>query len=349
MMLNVPLLTQRGLRLFTGRKTFKELCDRQWIVHPSEKAVAPPAIYLDGALEHVTGAQPETTLAYEIQQVFGGPKEHIATTAYQLRDVHLVDGYLYKASMKLPLTTAKESLLRSSQAAAMSQAALACTLTSNRYFGHWITDGLTMNLAAAQLAPAVTTAQIETSHQIDYRRLFNVHATMMTNASFKQLIILEDFGQNSYKRDRYHHMRSQLRQTFPPSASPGVMLLRGTSGVQRVLVNEQEVAKFLHNQGFTILDPQTLSASEIVQQTLGAKVVVGVEGSQLIHGLFTLADRGTILTLQPPYRFNSVFKDYTDCLELNYAFVVGKQVEGGFEIDVNALGKTLDKLSLTLA
>ena len=349
MMLNVPLLTQRGLRLFTGRKTFKELCDRQWTVHPNEKAVAPPAIYLDGALERVTGAQPESTLAYEIQQVFGGPKEHIATTAYLLRDVHLVNGYLYKASMKLPLTIAKESLFQSAKPERVSQAALACTLTSNRYFGHWITDGLTMNLAAAQLAPAVTTAHSETAHQIDYRRLFNVHATMMTTAYFNQLIILEDFGQNAYKRDRYNRMRSHLRQAFPTATKPGVMLLRGTSGVQRVLLNELDVANFLHKQGFTILDPQALSVSEIVQQTLGAKVVVGVEGSQLIHGLFTLVDRGTILTLQPPYRFNSVFKDYTDCLELNYAFVVGREVEGGFEIDLNDLEKTLDKLSLTLA
>ncbi len=109
-------------------------------------------------------------------------------------------------------------------------------------------------------------------------------------------------------------------------------------------VNEDEVAEFLKNQGFAIINPSRISASEIVRQTLGAKLIVGVEGSQLTHGLFSMADDGTLLTLQPPYRFNNVYKDYTDCLGMKYAFVVGKEVADGFEINLEDLARTLDKI-----
>jgi len=49
--------------------------------------------------------------------------------------------------------------------------------------------------------------------------------------------------------------------------------------------------------------------------------------------------------LQPPDRFNNVFKDYTDCLGLNYSFVVGHPVAGGFEIRIEDLVRTLDIVS----
>jgi len=132
-----------------------------------------------------------------------------------------------------------------------------------------------------------------------------------------------------------------------PSRQSGqkVMLLRGNSGTKRSLVNENEIAEFLSSQGFVIVDPQKMSVDEILFETLGAEIVVGVEGSQLAHGLFPLGAAGTILTLQPPDRFNNVFKDYTDCLGLNYSFVVGNPVTGGFEIRIEDLARTLDMVS----
>lgn len=347
-MLNLPLLKQRGLRLLSKRRSFKDLCDKQWILCPGASALSQSAIYLDGALDKVTGAQPETTLAYEIQQVLGGPKEHAPTTAFQLRNACLVGGYVYKDNLKLPLTLAKESILHQDEPEFISEAALACTLASNRYFGHWMTDGLTLTLAAQQLATAVTTVETPTPHQVDYSNLFNIHPVAVTNAQFKTLTIIEDFGQNLFKRERYEYLRSQLKCQDSKSANSGVMLLRGNSGAHRNLVNEMALADFLRRQGFVILNPQTSSVQEIVQQTLGARIVVGVEGSQLVHGLFTLGAGGTILTLQPPYRFNSVYKDYTDCLALHYAFVVGRSVENGFEISLDDLARTLEKIDATV-
>ncbi len=55
-----------------------------------------------------------------------------------------------------------------------------------------------------------------------------------------------------------------------------------------------------------------------------------------------LKDKGTVITLQPPYRFNNFTKDWADCLGMNYGFVVGDPAEDGFRIDVNDVLRTID-------
>ncbi|BAS58169.1 hypothetical protein NIES2135_24450 [Leptolyngbya boryana NIES-2135] len=344
-MLNLALLNQRGLRLLTGRKTCEDLCVKQWTLSPSKKFFSPSAIYLDGELHKVTSVQEDTTYTAELQRVQEGVKEYAATIVYQLQDVTIYDGYMYKGAMKYPLTTAKESFFRSGELENIPEAALACTFVGNLYFGHWVRDDLTLTLAAQQFAQAVRTAQKLTNHQQEYSHLLNIHSTPVSKARIKELTIFEDFGQNQYKRERYEYIRSKFSSLSSHQTVEGVMLLRGNPRVQRLLVNENQIAEFLRNQGFIIVDPEKTSATEIVRQTLGAKIVVGVEGSQLAHGLFTLRESGAILTLQPPYRFNNVYKECADCLGLKYSFVVGKQVANGFEISLEDLARTLDMIS----
>jgi hypothetical protein len=262
--------------------------------------------------------------------------------------VQIHNGYIYKKAMKVPLTTARESFFYSEKIEDIPKAVLACTLFGNRYFAHWMTDDVTLFLAAQQLGKPIRTSQTLTTHQIQYSTLLDIYETQVTNARCQELILINDFGQNKFKRERYEYIRSKLKSLSPLQSVKGVMLLRGHSGVSRYLINENEVAQFLDNQGFTIIDPEKLSAKEIVSQTIGAKIGVGVEGSQLVHGLFTMEEQGGLLTLQPPYRFGNLFKDYTDCLGLRYSFVVGTQIANGFKIDIEELARTLDKLNSSL-
>ena len=211
-----------------------------------------------------------------------------------------------------------------------------------------MTDDVILALAARQLATPVRTSQTLTPNQIEYSNIFEINSIPVTQAKFKELIILEDYGQNQYKRERYEYIRAKLKPLGSSPASPGVMLLRGKSGISRYLVNENEVAEFLRNQGFTIIDPEKTPAREIARQAVGTKIIVGVEGSQLANGFVTVAEDGVILTLQPPYRFNNVYKGRADCLGLKYAFVVGKETANGFEINVEDLARTLDEINSRL-
>jgi len=279
-----------------------------------------------------------------MERIRGIRREHAATIAYRIRDAQILDGYLYKGAMKYPLVNTKESLFGSSVTDYLPKAALACTWCGNRFFSHWMTDDLTLTLAAQQLAEVIAVARKPYSHEPEYRRLFGIQAPTVTRVQCGELIMIDDFGQNRFKRERYEFLRSRLKVLEPLHKSQGIMIRRGTLGVPRILTNEAEIERFLETQGFTIIDPDSLSATELVRQTLGANVIVGIEGSHIVHGLFSMADNGTLCILQPPYRFNNVFKDYTDCLGMGYAFVVGKDVPNGFMIEVEDLARTLNKI-----
>ena len=350
-MMNITPIRRRILRILDGRiKTYQEMSEKHWILCPSESSTSPPAIYLDKELQKVTAVLKETSYDLEMERIGGVRREHAATIAYSIRDVQILDGYVYKGAMKHALVTTKEPLFGQSVTDYLPKAALACTWCGNRYFGHWMTDDITLNLAAQQLAEAITSAKKPYSHEPEYRRLFGIQARTVTRVKCGELIIINDFGQNRFKRERYEFLRDRLRLLEPVQKSHGIMIRRGGKlGVQRVLTNEAEIEQFLETQGFTIIDPEGLSATEIVRQALDAKVVVGIEGSHIVHGLFSMADSGTLCILQPPYRFNNVFKDYTDCLGMRYAFVVGKSVPNGFMIELEDLARTLNRIQTLIA
>ncbi|SCA64267.1 hypothetical protein SCG7086_DF_00050, partial [Chlamydiales bacterium SCGC AG-110-P3] len=76
-----------------------------------------------------------------------------------------------------------------------------------------------------------------------------------------------------------------------------MFLRRGRSGAERGFVNEDAVAEFLESIGFRIVDPESLTVDELVDQTLGAQYVIGCEGSHMSHSILTIALSGTMICL----------------------------------------------------
>jgi capsular polysaccharide biosynthesis protein len=124
------------------------------------------------------------------------------------------------------------------------------------------------------------------------------------------------------------------------------MLLRGTSGELRRLVNEDAIADSLRRRGFDVIDPIRLSADEVIRRCVGARVVVGVEGNHLAHGAVTVADGGAFLVIQPPNRFHHLFKDFCDMMSVRYGFVVGTRTGQGddFIADPDQINRLLDQM-----
>ncbi|MER3434232.1 MAG: glycosyltransferase family 61 protein [Leptolyngbya sp. ERB_1_1] len=342
--LNRTALKRYSLRLLLGKQSYSDLCDTQRLLCKAEEKSTPSALFLEGDLENVTAVQPNTTFERELKRVLGGKVEIPASIVYPLKDVTLIQGYLYKGALKEPLVTTPEDWLISNETVELNEATLACSYCGNLYFGHWMRDDLTVGLLARQFAPAVRTHQVLTQHQTEYSEVTDIKPTPMSQAHFQQLYVFDDSAQNELKRQRYQTIRAMFRNLSNSiSSHPGILLLRGNSGAKRILTNETEVADYLQKQGFTMIDPEKTSALEIIQQSLGARIVVGVEGSQLAHGIFSMADQGGILTLQPPYRFNNIYKEYADCLEMKYGFIVGEQVEDGFQINLDRLDQLLHR------
>lgn len=338
------MLRRYIFRIF-GNQTISEICDREWIISPSCVSYAPSAIWLPGEIEKITGYGPDTNIEHERLRINGGHREHAATIARVLRNADIYGGYIYKNAAKIQIGIQAERLLRNSHSTeTKDSAALACSLNDSQYFGHWITDGIPLLMAGRELAPPIRNSNPMTPHQKEYLSILEMSYDSFTEGRIRELIIIEDFGQNQYKSDRYNKIRSRFYNPRLRSAHPGAIILRGTSGntLNRILINEKQIADYLKSIGFKIINPEQQSVKEIIEAISGARIVVGVEGSQLAHALFPMAQEGTLLVLQPPYRFNNVHKDYTDCMNLKYAFMVGDACDGGFNISMDNLKKTLD-------
>jgi hypothetical protein len=351
MSINVPLIRRSLWRLLSNR-AIGELCEKEWIIAPACVTNTRPALYLPGSLDRITASSATSTLELEMRRIKGGRTEHAATIARSLTDAVLCDGYIYKKAGKIAMSIKKEKFFIDAPPPDEKKelAVVACGLTDIQFFGHWMTDGIPLLMAARELGPPVRNSEPLTGHQQEYLSMLNLAYDPFQCGTIDKLIVLEDYGQNEYKKERYRTIRTRLREFGPKTTCPGALLLRGTSGKitpdangnRRVLVNEHEIATYLQSIGFRLIDSTKHSAREIVENTLGARIIIGVEGSQIPHGLFTMADKGALITILPPFHFNNVLKGQTDCMEMLYAFTVGEVCREGFILPLDTLKKTLD-------
>lgn len=123
-----------------------------------------------------------------------------------------------------------------------------------------------------------------------------------------------------------------------------MFLFRGTTGAARTLANEEEVAEALRPLGIIPVHPERMSLADLSRALWGARLVVGVEGSQMFHGLYTAAEGAAFLALMPPARFGNILKNYTDCLGMNYGFVVGEPQGTTFSVRLDEVFRVIDLL-----
>lgn len=350
-MINSSLIQQGALRLIQGRKTYREACDSQQIISPAQEYQSLPAFFLEEDLTKIKGVPSDSTYAGEASRLDIETKRCEATIAYHFSDVDIIQGYVYKGAMKYPFVDAQQSWFSQHQTTHISKALIASNIYTCRYFGHWVTEALPLELAAEILeVSAIAPAQKFYKHESEYRSLLGLAPLAVSKAKCKQLMILDDIAPNQFKRERFLEIRKRIRSKVKPMHSHhGVMFLRKQSGSKRVLVNEMEVANFLRSQGFIVIDAEMMTATDVMRQVLEAKLVISVEGSQLVPAIYGLSETGTILALQPPNRFATSHKEFTDCLGMHYGFLVGDQVENGFQINISALSKLLDKIDIGMS
>jgi hypothetical protein len=333
----------------TAIEAVEDACIESWIVEPALKQIVQPAIYLPRDLDRVTDAIEFSNLQREMESLKAAVRDHAATIAYRFRNVSVVGGCLYSGRWRERLMTRKRAEAGTVPEERMTTGVVACSWCGNHYFGHWITDDLPLHLAAEAIGHPFILKRKSYLHEPGYRRLLNTWCDQVACTRFDEVLVLRDFGQNAYKRKRYEILRNRLKEQFWPVGAKRVLLRRGSLGMSREIVNAPEFESYLRAQGFTIVEPEQLTPSELVEQTIGAEVVIGVEGSQIPHALLTMADRGVLCCLQPPYRFANTCKGYTDCLDMRYAMLVGYAAPGGFHIDLNDLGRLLEKIDTELA
>ena len=343
-------MLRRGIRrLLAGRHIdIRELASRSWTLCPIESARSPPAIYLPGAMDKIIALSPWRSRIVEDGMVRGGPGEHAASSGHLLENVDLVGPCLYAGAAKGQPGYGPEPRLIQGLGPRqdLADAHLITGYTGSRFFGTLMLDDFPLALLPGTLDSCITMTSQPYAHEAGYRRLFALPAAQhVLRGRIRRLVIYTDFAQNSLKEKRYRTLRDNLRKALSGSAvrpAPGIYIRRGIEGERRILVNESAVERALEERGFRVIDLTCMDAETIARESLDARIVVGVEGSHLSHGIFSAHDAATFLVLQPPQRFAMAYKEFTDRMDMRFAFLVGDPDPGGFTVSIDELQRLLD-------
>ncbi|MEO7336124.1 MAG: glycosyltransferase family 61 protein [Caldimonas sp.] len=326
---------------------YRKVAKKRWLVEPASTTQNRPAIFDMSALPRVTGVAPDSTYEFQLERLTRAVTHHPPTYAYQLVDVVMAQGNFFKWNMVYPIVGGRMPAVGAVDSPEIAAGVLATTYLGNKFFGHWLIDDVPLSKACAGMGTLyghVGTDNVLSAHQQEYSRLLDYRVDHLHDAFFRELVILDQRHETASKAANYRWMRDAIRAGRKPRTNPGVMILRRASGIQRVLLNEDEIAEVLASRGFTIVDPMVRSVAEVIDDCLDARVVIGVEGSALAHGFFSMDPSGTLFTLQPTFKFDHFWRDRCDCVGTRYAVLLGDAAEGGFRIDPHELLGMLDAL-----
>ncbi|MFN0242259.1 MAG: glycosyltransferase 61 family protein [Planctomycetota bacterium] len=339
-----PLLHALCRPLRLARTDLGASARKTWTIAPGLRTRRRRAHYLDGQLERVIATHRETSMPYEIARLSDGFVDHAPTIGFSFANARLLDGCLYAGRLRYVTSDKRPAYLDLRGVEARELGVLSSSYIGNRYFGHWMTDDSTLQRAARRIGPPIAGVRPSYVHREGYERILDLGRDFVERARFDELVVIDDHGMNP---DRVARLR-ELRACFAPyrAAQPatGVYIRHGKSGEPRHLQGEAEVEACLARRGFVSIEPESMTPEQVVRVLSGASTVVGLESSAMAPGILALADGGAWLNLLPPERFNNIFKDYLDALEMHYGFVVGQPVDGGFRLDTGEIERTLDLL-----
>ena len=336
------------LRRLAGqaRRPFYDLAVESWQVSPAEKVVIEPGIWLPDQIQQIAqtefGALPDI-----LAQMRGDPAEPTPPTmGYRFQDVDFVDGVLHARGGEMHLRKRKGRGLSYARPRQAISGALYESWIGDRWFGNWLMNDCLAYPLAEQAGHPVTSARPRGGHVGRYEQLLGMAPQRIGDVHFDELVLFDDLHNNQGRRDRAQGNRLRLLAGRQPEPLPGVFIFRGATGDARLLENEAEIAERLEVEyGFRTLYIDRDDADRMVE-TLGAtRLVVGVEGSQLAHGVIAMPPGGTVLTLQPADRVTTSLKLLTDCWRQRFAMVVGAGTAGGFRVEWDQLRRTMDLIS----
>lgn len=311
---------------------------------PAVDRLQAAAIALPDEFDRVLAVQAETTLKTELERVTEGNRRHRSTIAYRLDNAVLAEGTLYYQGGYDVIRGKSSGMLLPSDSDEFAEMQLCTSYVIDRYFGHWLTDGLCLEVLAEQRSlPALTLKRTPWMHERGYRDVCSLEAVRSNNARVGRLWVVDDRGFNDGWMRRIQELRLRARSPIGRNRAKGVMLTRGTLGAHRNLVNSEEVHKALGRLGFEIVYPEIETPRTLGEKLSEIEIAVAVEGSVQHHCWLTMPPGSTFIAIQPPSRFTAFGKTYANAVGINWGYVVADAHPDGFHLPVDRLLRTLDE------
>lgn len=302
-------------------------------------------------------AKPPLSLPDEIGRVrdfFGGREAQVPrllavtrdegpTLSYRLPDALIADFTVYCGGRYEVYAGGGKRPVLTGASDEFDEAQLCTTSCAQSYFGHFLRESLPLEVLAEQRSVVgVTFAREPWLHESGYRALVGLDPVATSFARVRNLWITDERMLNEGWRARFRKVRERVRGKVIPTGDERVYLRRGTMGKARNLLNEDAICECLNTEGFKIIAPESMKPWEIASALANAKLVACVEGSVQQHAFIAMPEGATMLSIQPPNRFNSIAKLLTDAIDATFAFTVADPAENGFELQPDRFLRTLD-------
>lgn len=344
-----PALFTQRLATRIARKLGHDPADQDMaaevvIVSADERAERGAAFFLPAHLDRIKATAPDTNLQNEMDRIGGGAIVHDATKAFRFRNVQYMDGFLYCGRMRRQQVVRPEPLRGAGPVERIGRCSLPGTTVGDQFFGHFLIDDSSTALLAQGFAPPrlpMGTARDRWSHAAPYRDRLGIAIPPIGHAVIAEAWVFRDHGMTADRRARMAELRRRMRAGGGLRQGHGVFIRRA-GGQARNLTNEDEIAERLSRAGYEIVDPARDGVDRIAAALHDARVVCSVEGSAFAHALLSMAPGGAVVAIQPPWRFNNPWKDYTDALDMRYGFAVATGQPTQFQLDPDELMRVLD-------
>lgn len=312
-------------------------------LHVAETVVGPPCIVLPGQFDRISAGAFEIDVTREIAELNGAPRALGATVRYVLENVIAHRGVLYGHGGEKLFNHDFRLKWPKAEWRHLDQVALRSSLIGCYYFGEWLWQDSATHLLAEADGRVVSMPTPSWAHKADYLSVFGQNYSEIESAHIKRLTLFDDIAQNSHKANRLRALRARVAGIQKRKRTRKIVyLMRGEAGKSRRLVNEEEVLRGLESRGVVIVEPEKLGVAELIEQLFDSEMIIGVEGSQLCHAIFTLRDGGGVIAIQPPDRFFNSHMDWSRALDMRYGIVVGQQREAGFYLSAEELLRTIE-------
>jgi capsular polysaccharide biosynthesis protein len=313
------------------------------ILSPAIELDVPGAINLPDEIDRILGFSNSFDKRAFQQWMSGGPVFRPATIARRFAKAWIADGVVYAESSYLRIAHGARPLIARGECLELKRRMLATDYVTEKYFGHWLLDGQSYELLAAESQQKALGLEREPwLQEPGYRVLTGLELERTRLAYVEELWLVDDRSINASRLARMAELRRRVRSSQPSDGNRAPVFLRRVGGATRRLVNQDALADALARRGVTVLTPETESVPRLVSVLRDAPMVISVEGSALCHGILGMADGGTIVAIQPPTRADGILKVWADAAGLRLAYTVASPYEDGFVLNEERLMRLLD-------
>lgn len=307
-------------------------------------------IFLAGELDRVISAPFGIRLEDEFKRFFDETYSSGPFYQYQLENVTILKNRVFFSNYEYLLNPLEKKIrvYNSSDLVEYEHASFSSMRISTVFFGHWLHEELLL-IDYLQSKENIVSSSPDMPQKRDIAEFFNLKYSVNPLAKIK----LVDMYHGWQHTRIYNNILADYKRKIAILAAAErsstklkiVYLKRGLSSVKRDLINEEEVLNTL-SKDFDVSSyiAETTPIQELYTAIYSADIILGIEGSQLAHGIVAGRAGAILACIQPPRRFYNPFKTYCADARMKYAIFVAECTvnDDSFYVEIERLRKFID-------